>query len=288
MLKFEKTNHHYVPQHWQRSFRGADGHLFGKFRDGIRVVSPRTIMQQDYLYTVFDSQWNPSDSLEDALSAVEARDAKLFQRLHNPGYTSTADDRNHLCAVLALQATRHPDILRRGMKRSRELGDVLASAHDCSLDEFKERMASFAVSEADAHDCYTALRSRSEEQLVAELAELAGLSPQSSQLPEQDALRAKPLVEQRLQQMELWLLDAPATEVFVLGDTPIPQSDLHQGFSVPLSRSLAVLARPAQTPQALLSRRIATAAEVRDINRTQNDSALHVVVGPSAALLAAL
>lgn len=289
MMKFEKTNHHYVPQHWQRGFRGANGHLYGKFRDGIRVVSPRTIMQQDYLYTVFDDQWNPSDSLEDALSAVEAEDAKLFQRLHGPGYTSTADDRSHLCAVLALQATRHPDILRRGTKRSRELGEVLANAHDYSLDEFKALMTGFAVSEADAHDCYIVLLSRSKEQLAAELTELTGLSPQSSQLPEQDALRAMPLVEQYLQPMELWLLDAPATEAFVLGDTPIPQSDLRQGFSVPLSRSLAVLACPAQaTPQKLLSRRSATTTEVSDINRTQNDNALHVVVGPSAALLATL
>ncbi|WP_244124242.1 DUF4238 domain-containing protein [Burkholderia gladioli] len=288
-MKFEKTNHHYVPQHWQRGFRGANGHLYGKFRNGIRVVSPRTIMQQDYLYTVFDDQWNPSDSLEDALSAVEAEDAKLFQRLHSPGYTSTADDRNHLCAVLALQATRHPDILRRGTKRSRELGEVLANAHDYSLDEFKALMTGFAVSEADAHDCYIVLRSRSKEQLAEELTELTGLSPQSSQLPEQDALRAMPLVEQYLQPMELWLLDAPATEAFVLGDTPIPQSDLRQGFSVPLSRSLAVLACPAQTtPQKLLSRRSATTTEVRDINRTQNDNALDVVVGPSAALLATL
>ncbi|MDR1076613.1 MAG: DUF4238 domain-containing protein [Xanthomonadaceae bacterium] len=288
MTKFEKTNHHYVPQHWQRGFRGANGHLYGKFRDEIRVVSPRTIMQQDYLYTVFDDQWNPSDSLEDALSAVEAEDAKLFQRLHSPGYTSTADDRNHLCAVLALQATRHPDILRRGTKRSRELGEVLANAHDYSLDEFKARMTGFAVSEADAHDCYIVLCSRTKEQLAEELAELTGLSPQSSQLPEQDALRAMPLVEQLLQPMELWLLDAPATEAFVLGDTPIPQSELRHGFSVPLSRSLAVLACPAQATQKLLSRRNATAAEVKDINRTQNDNALHVVVGPSAALLATL
>jgi hypothetical protein len=33
----------------------------------------------------------------------------------------------------------------------------------------------------------------------------------------------------------------------VLGDTPLPQSDLGRGFSVPLSRSLAVLAVPTGT-----------------------------------------
>ncbi|GGZ71940.1 hypothetical protein GCM10008101_27720 [Lysobacter xinjiangensis] len=251
-------------------------------------MSSRTIMQEDYLYTVFDEKWNPSDSLEDALSVVEARDAKLLQRLHNPGYVSTADDRNHLCALLALQATRHPDILNRGAKRSRELGEVLANSHSYSLDEFTARMASFAVSEADAHDCYIVLRSRPREQLIAELTELTDLSPQAYQLPPQDALRAKPLVEAQLKSMELWLLDAPGTEAFVLGDTPIPQSDLHQGFSVPLSRSLAVLARPTQSIQPLLSRRSATASEIAEINQTQADNALHVVIGPSAALLNAI
>jgi hypothetical protein len=288
MLKFEKIHHHYVPQHWQRGFRGSNGHLYGKFQDGIRVVSPRTIMKEDYLYTVFDRQWSPSDALEDALSAVEAQDAKLYQRLHSPSHTSTADDRSQLCAALALQATRHPDILQRGGRRSRELGAVLASAHDYSLDEFQALMTGFAVSEADAHDCYIVLLSRSKEQLAVELSELDGLSPQSPELPVQDALRAMPLVKQRLQQMELWLLDAPVTESFVLGDTPLPQSDLQLGFTVPLSKSLAILALPSQSISASLRRRAATTAEVTATNRIQSDSALYVVVGPSAALLAAL
>jgi len=73
----------------------------------------------------------------------------------------------------------------------------------------------------------------------------------------------------------------------VLDDTPIPQSDLHRG-SVPLSRSLAALAVPASTPQAVLARRAASAAEVAAINRTQSENTLEVVVGPSAALLAGL
>ena len=287
-MKFEKTNHHYVPQHWQRGFRGPNGHLYGKFSSGIKVVSPRTIMQRDWLYTIFDDQWNPSDALEDALSALEAADAKLLQRLQNSGYVGTEVDRSHLCAMLALQASRHPDILSRGVRRGRELGTLLADVHALSLDEFKIQMASFAVSEADAHDNYVLLRSRTKEQLATELAELIGLSPQSTQLPEQDALRAIPIVEQVIQTMELWLLDAPATEAYVLGDTPLPQHDLQLGFSVPLSRSLAVQAVPGQAAQAILPRRVATAAEVMAINRTQSESALNVVIGPSAALLASL
>ena len=288
-MKFEKKHHHYVPQFWQRGFRNEKGRLYGKCQDGnIRVVSPKTIMQQDYLYTIFDDQWRPSDSQEDTLSAMEAEASELFQRLRQPDYTGTSDDRTCLCKVLALQATRHPDILRRGVKLSLELGKALATAHDHSPEEFEALMSDFSVSEAEAHNCYAVLCARSKEQLAEEWIELTGLSPQSSQLPEQNALRAMPLVAQQLQQMELWLLDVPANEAFALGDTPIPQSDLHQGFTVPLSKSLAVSASPALVPQTLLHRRDATATEVHNINRTQSDNALSVVVGPSMALLAAL
>lgn len=287
-MKFKKTNHHYVPQYWQRGFRGPNGHLYGKFHGGIRVVSPRTIMQSDWLYTVFDDQWNPSDTLEDALSVIEADDAGLLRRLNTLASAGTKDDRDHLCAMLALQASRHPDILGRGGRRGRELARLFADVHALTLDEFKSQMAGFGVGASDAHDYYVVLLGWTKKQLATELEALIALSPQSAQLPEQDALFAYPLVEQAIQKMELLLLDAAPSAAYVLGDTPMPQSDLHRGFSVPLSSSLAVLAVPASTPQAVLFRRAASAAEVAAINRTQNENALEVVVGPSAALLASL
>lgn len=288
MMKFEKKNHHYVPQYWQRGFKGTSGHLYGKFGSNIKVVSPRTIMQKDWLYTVFDDQWNPSDALEDALSVVEAEDAKLFQRLHTPGYITTVNDRDQLCAALALQASRHPDVLARGQRRGKELGTLLADAHSMTLDDFKSRIASFGVNQTDAHDCYVALRARTKEQLADELAELMALSPQSSELPAQDAIRAAPQITDAIKRLELCLLDAPPTEAFVLGDTPIPQSDLGLGFCVPLSKSLAVCATQSMTAQTTLNRRLANATEVSAINRVQNNNALEVVVGPSAELLANL
>lgn len=70
------------------------------------------------------------------------------------------------------------------------------------------------------------------------------------------------------------LLDASPTAAHVLGDTPIPQSDLRRGFSVPLSRSLAVLAVPTSTPQVVLDGCAVSAAEGALINRTQNENAL--------------
>lgn len=288
MMKFEKKNHHYVPQYWQRGFRGIGDYLYGKFGSNIKVVSPKRIMQSDWLYTVFDDQWNPSDALEDALSTVEAEDARLFQRLHTPGYIATSGDRNQLCASLALQASRHPDVLARGQRLGKELGTLLSDVHSMTLDDFKRRIATFGVNESDAHDCYVTLLMRTKEQLTYELAELMALSPQSSELPAQDAIRAMPQITDAIKKLKLCLLDAPPAEAFVLGDTPLPQSDLGLGFSVPLSKSLAVCAIPSSTAQITLDRRFASTAEVRKINCTQNDNAREVVVGPSAALLESL
>ena len=89
--KFEKQNHHYVPQFWQRGFRDSTGQLYARTGGNVRIVSPKTIMQVDWLYTIFDGQWRPSDALEDALSVIEGQDAQLLQRLNAPGYIPTAD-----------------------------------------------------------------------------------------------------------------------------------------------------------------------------------------------------
>ncbi|HIE1453220.1 DUF4238 domain-containing protein [Serratia marcescens] len=290
MEKFEKKNHHYVPQYWQRGFKGSDGYLYGKFGSIIRRVSPKRIMQRDWLYTVFDDQWNPSDTLEDTLSTVEAKHAQLFRQLHTPGYMPTPGDRDQICQALALQASRHPDVLARSHKLSKEFGAFLADAHSMSLDEFTCRASTFGIHDTDAHTFYTVLAQKTEEQLASELADLHALSPQSPELPEQEALLAAPQIADVIKTLELCLLDAPSGEAFVLGDTPLPQSNLGLGFSVPLSKSLAVCATQAQstiTPTTV-ARRIANTAEVRAINGVQADNAAQVVVGPSVDLLSKL
>ncbi|EHO4421618.1 DUF4238 domain-containing protein [Salmonella enterica] len=287
-MKFDKKNHHYVPQYWQRGFKGTSGHMFGKLGSTIRLVSSRTIMKQDWLYTVFDEQWNPSDMLEDTLSVLESKDAQLFQRLQFPGYTMTSSDRDQLCSALALQASRHPDILERGRRLANEFGTILADVHSMTLIEFKRRVAEFGINEADAHDFHVLLTSRTQEQLASELVDLHSLSPQSSQLPVQIAILAAPQIMETIKALELSLLDAPSGEAFVLGDTPLPQSDLSNGFTVPLSKSLAVIAIPSTVTQKTVVRRDATPAEVKDINNTQASNALQVIIGPSADLLSKL
>lgn len=287
-MKFEKKNHHYVPQFWQRGFKGESGHLFGKFDSSIRHVSPKTIMKGDWLYTIFDEQWNPSDNLEDALSGMESDDALLFNRLQNPSYSPTPDDLDQLCSAIALQATRHPDILDRCHRLTKEFGSILANAHSKTHTEFKLDVEAYGISEKYADELYEQVCQKSKIILATELTELQALSPQSPQLPSQFALLAASQIKEIIKTMKLSLLDAPDDEAFVLGDTPLPQSNLAQGFSVPLSKSLAVKAIPSLNVQTTLHRRKATPDEVKVINQTQADNSRLVVIGPSAELLKTL
>ncbi|MGX5799653.1 DUF4238 domain-containing protein [Bradyrhizobium sp. Arg314] len=286
--KFEKQNHHYVPQHWQRRFRDNGNQLYGRTKSNVRIVSTKKTMQVDWLYTIFDDQWRPSDALEDAFSVDEGFDDQLLKRLDTPSYVTTAGDEAQLCALLGSQASRHPDMLQRGPTLSREFGVLLASAHDHTLEAFQDLCAQHGISPSDAQDCYLTLKTRTKEQLAVELANMLQLSPQSPQLPVQDAIRAAPHIEAAIAGMQLCLIDALSPLAFVLGDTPIPQSDLGLGFSVALSKSLAVIATPAGITKSPMTRRMATQQEVDAINRTQFDNALDTVVGPSAALLRSL
>ncbi|PWK64286.1 DUF4238 domain-containing protein [Aminobacter sp. AP02] len=284
--KFEKQNHHYVPQHWQRGFRSSGGHLFCRCGDDVSIVSTRTTMQEDYLYTVFDQQWRPSDALEDTFSVVEGKDALLFKRLMTPGYTLTSDDHEHLCTVLAMQASRHPDILKRGNTLSREFGTVLASVHKYSEAEFVQTLVDYGFPEEESGNFYIALSRVPAEQLANELAELRSLSPQSPDLPMQEAVKAWVEIRKVILTMEMSLIDAISPLAFVLGDTPIPQDNLGQGFTVPLSQTLAVRVTPSQTGcHPSITRRLATQNDVDEINRWQWENSAQIIVGSSVKLL---
>lgn len=245
-------------------------------------------MQENWLYTIFDIHWNPSDSLEDSLSVDEATAAALFRRIKTHGSATTTADRDELCSVLALQACRHPDIMHLGHRRAKELGVAIASANSLTSSAFTNLMATFCISPSDALAIYSLMVAKLPEQLAQELDELNKLSPQDPRLPEQDALRATPIICAQLQEMEFTLLDAPLGKEFVLGDTPLPQDHLSHQFSVPISKLVAVFARPATTPQAIMTRQTATQAEVDAVNKTQWDNSLHIVVGSSKAVLATL
>jgi hypothetical protein len=287
-MGFEKKNHHYVPQFWQKGFKGQNGRLYGRNASKIKIVSTKYTMQGDWIYTIFDEQWNPSDDLENKLSIEEGKISKLFSRIGIPANSTTADDRAELCSAIALQACRHPDVMGRVPRKGVELGTLLADAHKLNEEDFVDKVGQLGIDPAEAVNMYNALIAVPEAQLAAELDELKGLSPQDPQLPIQEALLAKAHICSRLKTMHFTLLDAPQGAEFVLGDTPVPQQDLLQGFSVPISKSVAVLAQPAISPQNIMSRRVATQQEVDEINKIQWENALETVVGSNETILKTL
>jgi hypothetical protein len=140
----------------------------------------------------------------------------------------------------------------------------------------------FGIPQNTASAFYVELMKKTPEQLRQEFDELNTLSPQSAQLPIQEALRAQTEISKELSKMKFTLLDAPAGQYFILGDTPLPQSEAHRGFTVPLSKSVAVEALPASSAQAVIPRRQASTKEVIAINQTQWDNSLHIVIGPDS------
>lgn len=280
--------HHYVPQFWLRRFRDSVNQLHCRQGKALRVVSTSDVMQMEGLYLLFDSRWQCSEALESSVGRIEAVAAPLFDALDDPYVPLTDDHASHLAHFLALQACRHPDIINRAYRRGRELAELLADVHSYSKADFATRMAEFGVSAADADSQYDELKKRPPEVLLGEYEQALSLSPQDSRLPATDALRALPVIAALIEPLEMAVVHAPAAVDFILGDTPLPQSEVGRGFRVPLSRFTAVIASPRGAAKARITRRTALATEVDIINQEQWSNALHVAVGPSASLLASL
>ncbi len=116
---------------------------------------------------------------------------------------------------------------------------------------------------------------------------LSELSPQDPNFSEQDALEAVPMMTEIFNRMDIEILESNGSPFFIVGDTPIPDSDLVMGFTVPLSKTAAGRFKPA-TGTPTFSRTAATAAEIAAINEEQyHNSATHVI-GPDAAYLDSL
>ena len=284
-----KRNHHYVPQFWQRYFANQAGQLYAR-REGdmAKVASPKTLMSGDWIYTVFDTDWLASDTVEDALSQAEGAAAAACRSLISSS-APNATTQSALIKFVALQACRHPDMLGLAHRRGKELGAVIAEVHSMSESEFVNALAPYGVEATSASGMFAVLKSVPQAQLDAELEELNVLSPHDPQLPQTDSLLAQSDVERQLVTMDLIVLDAPPPMQFVLGDTPVPQGDLRLGFVVPITKSIALNFQPAQRSGApSCTRRAASRSEVDACNRWQFDNALKMTVGSDPAGLNAL
>jgi hypothetical protein len=282
-----KKNQHYVPRFWLARFAGPNGRLVG-LKDGIlqHQLGLDNIMSDDWIYTVFDSWWRPSDEIEDDLGVIDGDADLLFTNLHAGRSNPSNEQWKHLCIFLALSACRHVDTMMPGHDYAKEMGLVIADASSYGSE------AAFLAEVKLRFGCdlplglLAALKTKGEARLMEEAEELLDLLPYDPRLPAQLSLTATERVTTTIIVQDLLLLDAPSGSAYVLGDHPVPVRRLGCGFDVPLSSSLAFQATPvASISVAGSARRYATPAEVDEINRHQVARAKSVVVGPSRALL---
>jgi uncharacterized protein DUF4238 len=283
----EKKRHHFVPQFWLKRFRDANQTLWMWDGNKVKPASAGNIMQLEWLNTVFDDQWHPSDWLENQLSRLEAIVAQVYRELDHAQGADLQQLLPWLPQVLALQACRHPHVLLSGHRKAGRLAELIADAslHDTEAD-FVKAAQQLGVPEADAQEMYLIASAENPDEAAAAAAFIQSLSPQDPRLPMTDALRALDPIATKLGKLSYEVLDVPSGSTFVLGDTPLAQSQLGAGFVVPLSKTMAVRAHPAGAPA--IGRRVASAAEVQSSNNAQWEMALDIVVGPDTGVLQAL
>ncbi|MBX8827448.1 DUF4238 domain-containing protein [Ochrobactrum sp. SFR4] len=269
--KFEKKNHHYVPRFWQRHFYGLNGGLFKTQAGGYVTASVASTMTSDWTYTSFDEYWRPMDTVEDNLSEYENDAALLYQRILPLGVVVTNDDWVSLCAWLGVSATRHPNV----MAKSNQLGADFLRSLKAENDQFLsyEHLNDYFEANLGSslrRDEYEKIIEIGSHGLEAVARYIEKMLPYAPELPQTDALLAKDLISQSIQEMDLVLIDAPTGYEFILGDNPLPNDKLGVGFTVPLSKAVALMAcicQDSDNPQR--DRRGGTAAEVEKINLEQ-------------------
>lgn len=241
-------------------------------------------MSDDWIYTLFDAWWRPSDVLEDGLSKIEGVASRLFRDIEANGPAGD-DDWSALLWFIALTACRHPRAMKRGNELSKELGVFL---HDVQKYTDAESFASaFATcfGPQPPADMYPILSQLPQETIEGTILHLLGLHSYDPSLPQTDALLATDDVAAAIELMDCRLLKAPVGANFVLGDHPLPARDLSTGFTIPLSRSLALDAKPRTGATVLRASAVATLPEVAASNYKQALMAHELVIGPDQAAL---
>lgn len=104
----------------------------------------------------------------------------------------------------------------------------------------------------------------------------------------QDALAGVATFTRIFNLMDITILESSGSPFFILGDTPVPDYELVDGFSIPLSKNATAQFGSLASGGQAFSRRSATPTEITAINQEQyNNSATHVI-GPDPSYLDSL
>ncbi len=281
--KSEKQNQHFIPRWWLKAFSDTSGNIWALRGDVVKVAAAGDIMSEDWIYTLFDAWWRPSDSLEDGLSKIEGAASKLFRQIE--ANSPSEEDWSALLWFIALTACRHPTAMERGSELSKEVGVFLSELQNHNdAEKFASAFATRFGSEPP-EDLYPYLSQIPKETVEGTILHLLDLQPYDPTLPRTDALLATDQVANAIGTMDCRLLRSPPALYFVLGDHPLPLKNLLQGFTVPLSKSLALEAKPSSGVTILRSSATATIQEVEACNEQQALMAHELVIGPDRTAL---
>ncbi|MBJ7484188.1 DUF4238 domain-containing protein [Brevundimonas sp.] len=285
--KSEKQNQHFIPRWWLKAFADRGGNIWALQGDQVQVVGAGSVMSADWIYTLFDSWWRPSDAVEDGLSKIEGTASRLFRNIEASGAAGD-EDWSALLWFIALTACRHPTTMDRSVELSKELGVFLSEVKtypDGAAFEtaFESRFGSKPP--VDMHPILSSLPQRTIDGSILKLLEL---QPYDPSMPQTDALLATDDVAAVMRSMDCRLLTAPAGAYYVLGDRPLPAKDVAHGFTIPLSKTLALEASPGSSSTGARSSAEATADEIEASNLAQVQRAERTVIGPDREALRSL
>jgi hypothetical protein len=296
---FKKRNQHYVPQFWQREFKDANGNLYVRYslsadprneRDPDRGKAfdetTKNIFTDDYTYTVSNDLFQPHDVLENLLSAEEGQMKQSHDEVLNATTSITPELRMAFCRSIAVAACRLPHVMSRFQRRRQDM--VFAFAEITQLDRpaFDAKMKGFGVTLTNEE--YELLRARPEDDLIGTALGFGDLSPQDPNFPMQDALAGVATFTRIFNLMDITILESSGSPFFIMGDSPVPDYELAEGFSIPLTKSATAQFGSLASGGQGFSRRSATPTEIAAINQEQyNNSATHVI-GPDPSYLDSL
>lgn len=282
--KSEKMNQHFIPRWWLKGFAGSTGDLQALKQGKVRIVGAGQVMSGDWIYTVFDNWWRPSDALEDALSKIEGDASKIFAT-----FAASPEPRAWDAVIwfIALSVARLPSTMERGHQLSKEFAVFLAT----EINDFADYQSFSVVSRnrfgaAIEEPEYNLLKGATRDQLEAVALHIIELQPYDINLPQTDALLSTRQIFEVLRQMKCCLVHAAPGATYVLSDRPTPASALSSGFTIPISAQAALEFLPGVAGGR--SERTATAAELTTINEGQASQTKSVLVGPDPAQLRAL
>lgn len=266
--RFEKKNHHYIPQFWLRGFRDSSGRIYVKNGEKVTQASTKGVMSEDYLYTIFNRDWVPSDAIEDALMEEEKIASPVFKQFIDSKVRINESDFIIMSNFLSLAVVRTPDAMdfnweRRGeMLESFEYIDEYHGYKDFNL--FLKNKFGVSILEEE----YSYYKNLSKEDLLAEIQSVQNLSPQNPYAPKLLALDGKMLVAQFLSTFQMTTLHTKTAYGLVLGDHPLPDN-IAGGFVVPISSNTAILATPSASSSKRVKRKWIEETDVKKINLEQ-------------------